>query len=163
LVDAPFDDAMPKYWKWAAGLTGFVVLIMTYFLINNNWQQQTQTVTQFPAAEPRVKKILTAQELARIGRMLEVAEIHQLVGRYSEPRGANAMDAYNQILEIDPYNSKAKQGLQDIANYYEQRAKELLQQGNLDVTKKHIERGLLAYPSDPELLQLKKKLDTENE
>jgi len=40
-----------------------------------------------------------------------VAELHELVGRISEPPGSNAIEAYALALEIDPGNSLARNAL----------------------------------------------------
>ncbi len=161
LTDAQVNDSNILYWKWAVGLLLLIVPMMMFILKPFLFPDKSDTFVPTEIVRPVVKKVLTEQEKNKINRILEAAEIHQLVGRFSEPSGANAMDAYNQVLEIDPNNQKARQGLKDIANYYEQRANDYLQQGDLEVTKKHIARGLLAYPNDVELLQLKESIDSE--
>jgi len=50
-------------------------------------------------------------ELQRLERLLDVAELHELVGRISEPPGSNAIEAYALALEIDPGNSLARNAL----------------------------------------------------
>jgi hypothetical protein len=54
---------------------------------------------------------LASAEQRRIARLLEVAAAHVAVGRLTEPPGANAYEAYTLVLEIDPDNEAAKQGL----------------------------------------------------
>jgi len=44
----------------------------------------------------------------KVGRLLDMAEVHELVGRISEPPGSNAIEAYEMVLELDPRNAKAK-------------------------------------------------------
>jgi hypothetical protein len=48
---------------------------------------------------------------AKIRRLLSVAAAHIAVGRLAEPPGSNAADAYRLVLEIDPDNAQARQGL----------------------------------------------------
>lgn len=161
LVESQASGNLADYWKWTFALLLIVVPLMLFAIKPFLFPEKKSTIKPIQSVQPVVKKVLTEQEMNKVDRILEAAEIHQLVGRFSEPTGANAMDAYNQVLEIDPYNEKARQGLEDIANYYEKRAKDYLAKGNLEITKKHIERGLLAYPNDPELLEMREKIASE--
>ena len=54
---------------------------------------------------------LTEAELQRLQRLLDVAELHELVGRISDPPGANAIEAYSLALALDPGNAVARDAL----------------------------------------------------
>jgi len=58
-------------------------------------------------------KALSANQ-ERINRLLQGAEAHVAIGRLKEPPGANAYDAYQMVLSMDPENKRAQQGLQAI-------------------------------------------------
>ena len=73
---------------------------------------------------------LSHEQQDKISRLLEVAEVHLMVGRITEPPGSNAYDAYKQVLEIDPNNPQAKAGLFKIADHYEKLARESLKSGD---------------------------------
>ncbi|NND00849.1 MAG: hypothetical protein HKN85_11770 [Gammaproteobacteria bacterium] len=47
----------------------------------------------------------------QIRELLSEAENHLAKGEYSLPKGGNAVAAYREVLQIDPRNVKAKQGL----------------------------------------------------
>lgn len=47
----------------------------------------------------------------RLERLLSIAEIHEAVGRITEPPGANAFEAYSLALEIDPDNQAVRNAL----------------------------------------------------
>lgn len=98
-----------------------------------------------------------AQEL-KIKDLLELAQIHYDVGFITAPSGSNALWAYRQVLEIDPYNKTAKQGLEKIANLIEEQAEKLYEQHNINESLAKIEEGLEAIPKHEGLLKLKKQL-----
>ena len=100
---------------------------------------------------------LTAQQQAKVARLLEVAEIHFIVGRIIEPPGSNAYEAYRQILEIDPGDRAAQSGLVSIADHYQQLALKSL--GNNQVAKSRalIARGLEIQPAHSGLMSLQRQ------
>ena len=51
---------------------------------------------------------------ARIANLLEIADLHFAVGRLKEPPGSNAFEAYQMVLELQPGNPQALDGLRRI-------------------------------------------------
>ena len=47
----------------------------------------------------------------KVRRLMDMAEVHELVGRIDEPPGSNAIEAYEMVLDMDPKNEKAKSEL----------------------------------------------------
>jgi hypothetical protein len=43
----------------------------------------------------------------KVQRLLDSAQMHEIVGRYVSPPGSNALDAYKMIVEIDDANEFA--------------------------------------------------------
>ena len=43
----------------------------------------------------------------KVQRLLDSAQMHEIVGRYVAPPGSNALDAYKLAVEIDPQNAFA--------------------------------------------------------
>ncbi len=74
-----------------------------------------------PLPEPEP---MSAQVAGQVSRLLDVAEAHRMVGRLIEPPGSSAFDAYQQVLEIHPYDRDALQGLAEIADHFLQQAKQ---------------------------------------
>jgi serine/threonine protein kinase len=105
----------------------------------------------------KINIITPAQEL-KIKDLLELAQIHFEVGFITAPTGSNALWAYRQVLEIDPYNRQAKEGLEKIANLCNEQAESLYQQNKISDSLEKIEEGLEAMPKHEGLLALKKKI-----
>jgi serine/threonine-protein kinase PpkA len=66
-----------------------------------------------PDREPPESQVPSAVQ-KRIDRLLESAEAHRAIGRLREPPGANAYDAYQMVLDLDPGNARARRGLREI-------------------------------------------------
>jgi hypothetical protein len=105
----------------------------------------------------KVIKLTPEQEL-KIKDLLELAQIHYEVGYITAPSGSNALWAYRQVLDIDPYNKPAKDGLEKIAELVLQDAEKLFEQRNYNESLVKIEEGLEAIPKHEGLLKLKKQI-----
>ncbi|HYE35352.1 serine/threonine-protein kinase [Methylocaldum sp.] len=108
---------------------------------------------------PKVTTKLTAEQYAKVGDLLELADIHFEVGYLTAPTGSNALWAYHEVLKIDPYNEKAINGMQKIANALEQEAWKFYEQDNRAESLKKVFEGLEAVPNHEGLLKLKAKLE----
>jgi serine/threonine protein kinase len=129
-------------WKWVSILVSSVI-ISTILWINKPAP---------PLPPPKPSRILSAQEKQKVARMLEIAEIHFMVGRYVDPVGTSALDAYKAVLEIDPNNKAALKGINDIAQHYEQQARALWEQDERDLSIEMLNKGLRAAPNNRDLL-----------
>jgi len=105
----------------------------------------------------KVIKLTPEQEL-KIKDLLDLAQIHFDVGFYTSPPGSNASWAYHKVLEIDPYNKPAKEGLEKIADLLEGDAEKLFEQSKYDESLEKVEEGLEAIPKHEGLLKLKKTI-----
>jgi serine/threonine protein kinase len=105
----------------------------------------------------KVIKLTPEQEL-KVKDLLELAQIHYEVGYITAPSGSNALWAYRQVLDIDPYNKPAKEGLEKIAELVLQDAEKLFEQRNYNESLAKIEEGLEAIPKHEGLLKLKKQI-----
>jgi len=110
--------------------------------------------------DPLADKViaLTPEQELKVKDLLELAQIHYDVGFITAPSGSNALWAYRQVLEMDPYNKPAKAGLEKIANLCEQQAEDLFEQNNITESLAKIEEGLEAVPKHDGLLALKKQI-----
>jgi len=52
------------------------------------------------------------EQLASLQRIIETAEVLESVGRITTPPGANAVEAYTRVLDIDPSNETARKALE---------------------------------------------------
>lgn len=104
-------------WQWGAAL--FILLGLTgliWFSLPEDGVQPDTTGAAEPAAGAEAKQEAPSVsfEKQKVARLLQVAAAHIAVGRLTEPPGANAREAYIMVLEIDPDNEAAKQGLSRI-------------------------------------------------
>jgi serine/threonine protein kinase len=107
------------------------------------------------------KKIIapsSPEQLLRVKDLLELAQIHFEVGYLTAPAGSNALWAYRQVLDTDPYNQDAQKGLKKIADIVHSQAIDLYEVGDYKASLSKIEEGLEAVPKDEELLELKNNI-----
>lgn len=76
--------------------------------------------------------------------------------RFVSPTSSNALQSYQRVLELEPTNPVASEGVQRIATYYQQIAQQTLQQGRVDESLSYISRGLRAAPNNETLLRLRR-------
>lgn len=136
------------------GLWGGVLAIAILFGVNVYWRLTNLAGDQRP--------IETAMELSvdqqqKIKDLLELAAIHFDVGYLTAPTGSNAFWAYQEILNIDPYNSAAIEGIAKIADTLMQQARELQENGDRSAAIKKVAEGLDASPLHKGLLALREK------
>jgi serine/threonine-protein kinase PpkA len=74
------------------------------------------------------------------------------------PPGENAIDMYREVLRRDSSNAQAKNGLGQIAAYYEKAARDALRNGLFTATDEFIDKGLRAEPNNQNLTSLKTEL-----
>ena len=67
----------------------------------------------------RLDKLTTAS--TQIAKLLRQAKSAYQAGRFVQPSERNALNYYQQVLKIDPNNSKAKYGIEEIIDYYKKR------------------------------------------
>lgn len=111
------------------------------------------------AKPPIIAKTIDPADQEKIKRLLKVARAHTLVGRLVSPQGSCALDTYQLILEIDPYNEAAKKGLEDISNKLLERTQALLGEGKLEETKRQLDLALHLFPQHEGLMQLRLELE----
>ena len=99
-----------------------------------------------------------AEDSSKVTRLLKVARAHLLVGRLVSPAGGNSFDAYQMVLEIDPYNRSAIDGLNNVANQFYDRCEALYGQGIVGETRYFVDTGLELFPAHQGLQELDKKL-----
>ncbi len=81
------------------------------------------------------------------------------MGRLVSPQGSNAYDAYKLVLEIDPTNKKAQQGLEKVSDKLYQRTQALMAEGNMKETQRHLDLALNLFPQHDGLLEMRVELE----
>lgn len=93
--------------------------------------------------------VIDAKLQAKIARILKVAKAHMLVERLVAPQGSNAYDAYQLVLDMDPRNQTAKQGLAVVEEKFMARLKALQQADTSGQAKAYEELGKTLFPENP--------------
>ncbi len=108
--------------KWGAvgGALAVVLAFGTYFY--NTKIQSTAMDTNGVVSKQTDggTDTLESAQQERVTRLLDVAEAHLAIGRFTEPPGSNAYEAFQLVLEIDPGNQRAQRGLRQIEGLVEQ-------------------------------------------
>jgi len=108
-----------------------------------------------PAPDPELLRLQRARILAD---MLYAARIAYDDNRLMTPPGNNAYDAYREVLEIDPENAVARQGITDIALRYVELADVAMNQAQYDNAASLLTRGERVQPGRPEIADARKRL-----
>ncbi|MFK8050698.1 MAG: ExeA family protein [Halioglobus sp.] len=108
---------------------------------------------------PDTSPELTAQVVQeireeKIQELLQLGEEAVIADRLRLPKERNAWHFYKEVLEIDPNNQLAEQGLQRIAARYAQLTTNAIQMQQYDKAQVFIKRGLGVVQGDDKLLAL---------
>lgn len=98
---------------------------------------------------------------AKVDKWLDIARTHFEIGRLMDPPENNAFYAYQKVLELDPTNAAAQEGLRKIASTYVQVAKDTLGKGNKKDAEALVKEGLKAFPENEDLANLQKELSSQ--
>ncbi|MFC1363856.1 MAG: hypothetical protein G8D61_09375 [gamma proteobacterium symbiont of Ctena orbiculata] len=111
-----------------------------------------------PEAELEETSLLEPGLRQKVEGILEVAEVHLLVGRLLEPPGSSAYDAYQQVLDMHQYNKQATQGLQQIGDLLEQRIRDMIASNQRQEGQTLLQKSLAALPKHQGLISLQQEL-----
>ena len=151
---------LPRDWQVISGLA-FSLLIAGAVLLP--YMTALDPGETSPAiADVSEPVTLSPAQQDKIARLLEAADIHFMVGRITEPPGSNALDAYRQILKVDPQDQQARAGLIKIADHYEKLAEESWQSGDTETSLAMIETGMNILPSHAGLTDLKQDVSPDD-
>ena len=82
-----------------------VTFTLLAVLVSSLMFLQTQIDPELPDEELRCPQI-SQQQIKERDTLIELANVHEAIGRLTRPPGANALEAYTLALEIDPCNSQ---------------------------------------------------------
>jgi tetratricopeptide (TPR) repeat protein len=103
----------------------------------------------------------TSVSREQIDTWLRQAEGHLAAYRLTSPKGNNAQELYQKVLNIDPDNPDAQNGVHKIADQYLELAMEAFDEGKFAKARTYVKRGLEIVKDHEELLELQKELATE--
>ena len=106
------------------------------------------------ASMPAEPVTLTPEQQDKIAKLLKVASISEKTGRLVWPPTSNAAFVYRTVLQIDPNNTEAQSGLRSIADKLYAQAEEMLQNGDREALKAHIDLCREAFPNDERFVRI---------
>lgn len=124
--------------------------------LSKELQEQLNVLTQPELA--LAKSDVQGQALQQIKELLSLAAEQVNRQRLTRPVGNNAFENYQKVLELDPANQTAREGLQTIAGRYLQWAQSNKRRGNLNKSLSNIDRGLSVYPKQKDLQALRREV-----
>jgi tetratricopeptide (TPR) repeat protein len=139
-------------------------LLMLFVLILGGCQSKEQQTTYRtpPPAEPvPVPTPVTSDEFRRariMADMLYEARVAYDNNQLMTPPGRSAYDRYREVLNFEPGNAVAQQGLVDIVLRYIELAQIEITQGEYDNAASLLERGARVLPDRPELADARSRL-----
>ncbi|CDH44130.1 MAG: hypothetical protein IPL59_10705 [Candidatus Competibacteraceae bacterium] len=107
--------------------------------------------------DPPVEVLTPTTPQMEIEKLLADAQQQISNRRFTAPASGNALSTYRRVLEIQPDQPAALEGIQGIAAYYRDAAQQSLQQGRLDESLGYINRGLRATPKNDALINLRQE------
>ncbi|MCG7997079.1 MAG: serine/threonine protein kinase [Candidatus Thiodiazotropha taylori] len=151
-MSGPRSGRDSRFPSWAYPVTAAAGLLMAVALVTlmffGNGDGQPEIVLEETSS-------LAEEQRTRIEDLLEVAEVHGLVGRYIEPSGSSAYDAYQQVLALHENNKQAWEGLHSLGDQMVVTIQKLLDDGKQDQAEILITRGLEKLPQHEGLQALR--------
>lgn len=117
------------------------------------------TKNSLSATNEAVKSNLSEAEVAKVQKLLKVAEINEKTGRLIWPPTSNAVYIYRLALKIDPHNHKAQNSIQRIADKLVAKAEELKAANDIKTLQAHLDVSLESFPQHARLRQIQGEID----
>ncbi|MGA9575459.1 MAG: protein kinase [Lysobacterales bacterium] len=111
--------------------------------------------------EEDVNTMLAAQKRqAEIAEALRVAADYQSRGMLVEPQDTNAYTAFKKVLELDPQNRTANQGLENILTSLMEKAEQSLDSGNLEQAGNQVRNIDSLFPNNRRVAEMGTRITT---
>ena len=107
-------------------------------------ESKPAAVAKQPEA-PKPRRI-TARDRLKIIGLIGNAKRALEENRLMSPAGDNAYDRYVQVLELDPNDQRAVEGLREVASRYVSMADRAVDKGDLERARSFVERARRADP-----------------
>jgi len=143
-------------WKWASYTLMLVAVVSAgYFFL-----APAKIVAPSLFENPPPAALLSQAQQQQVDGILEVADVHMMVGRLVSPPGGSALDEYRKVLDLNPNNRAAITGLQALLDRLKQQAEGLIINGDNDQAVELVGIGLEVYGKHEGLLTLKQQINT---
>jgi len=149
-----FPDKRPSFIKtWSLPAIALIAMLTALTVYQNNFNLYSEPeMVVIPFSD------LSQFDQEKVLSLLEIADAHMMVQRYTEPPGSNAFAAYSQIIKIHPGNPQALDGLKKIADIFAQLAQKHIDQNEMQTAMNFITEGLKINSSHESLIKLQKIL-----
>jgi hypothetical protein len=97
-------------------------------------------------------------ESQEISRLLHLAQDRRSALKLSYPVGDSALYYFREVLKLDPGNSKAKQGLKEIVDWYHEKAAAAMAASNTSLARRYVRRGMSIDNRHKGLLKIHRRL-----
>ena len=94
----------------------------------------------------------------KVSALLEKSQQQLAEQQLTQPPGNNVLESLNEIIQIEPQNEKAHEGLNALSGELESKAIAKRQAGDLDAALTFANEGLRVQSNNPELLSLRSEL-----
>ena len=125
----------------------------------NSESVESTTLTESqpePEPEPIVE---TTAEPALIQNALNTCDDHVANKRLTTGEGGNAVDCYNEVLQLDPDNQRAKAGLLNIETQYANLIKKAIKDSRKPRAERYLKRLKKVNPSSAQIADLENQID----
>lgn len=161
----PSDSNRKRKIAWVLGgnVMGIITVIALFFLFFLPKTDANLQTTESPQKLDSVASIphtpISPEQAKRVGRLLRVANSHMMIGRLVSPDGSNAYYTYRMVLDTDPGNTEAKQGLKKVQSRILERSERMLINGEIQPLKEQLDIALRLFPENQNFRQLKSKIN----
>jgi tetratricopeptide (TPR) repeat protein len=119
--------------------------------------KETQPATSRPPGEVPTEDSVDQQ----VERLIALAETALEKDRLLIPAHDSAFEYYRQILDLEPGNAIAEDGLDRIVKRYQELAQQAANDGDWDEAQRFLGRGLRVRPGDAAVLAMREQVSTE--
>jgi len=95
----------------------------------------------------------------KIAELLRVADQAFNNNNFVFPENQSALSGYQKVLDMDPDNRSARNGIRRIGEHYLKYATEAAQKNNLFLAEQHLTQAQALIPDDPQISELRTKIE----
>tara|TARA_R110002072_G_scaffold6364_5_gene37548 strand:- start:702 stop:2483 length:1782 start_codon:yes stop_codon:yes gene_type:complete len=141
-------------------LIGFAVLFVLA-IFSDDKKQDTSKVDE-PAITDKLSAVVEPErpdETEVVSQLLKQASEDINALRLTKPEGSNAVQKYQEILRLDPDNTKAQKGLLNVAERYLTLTQNNIQSNDIEKAKQYLELAKGISPDHPDIARIENMLN----
>jgi len=142
-------------WKKASLILALITALTAGYFVLAPVNGVETSLFNNPAEAP----VMTLAQQNNVEGMLEVAEVHMMVGRLFSPVGGNALGEYQKVLTMNPNNRDAISGLNVLLATLVLQAESAIVEGHYQQASEMIGVGLDIHSKHEKLLALKQQVN----